>query len=223
MMRVTAFRARSAGSSRRRRWIASPRRDCATRSSLLCALLADAGGANHRAQPSLVGTASAVSWPPASRATIPSSVRRTAPSARSCAATAMTPPVRKEPQHSGLSRKRVGAVRPMAVGVGFDYFYGFMGGESDQCTLTCFAIIPRFSRGSASPVTNLITDMADDAIRHISAVNASAPNKPFFCYYVPGATIRRTTQPRNGSRSSKASLTWAMKSCARKSSPTRSG
>jgi arylsulfatase len=35
---------------------------------------------------------------------------------------------------------------------------------------------------------NLITDMADEAIRYMSSLNAAAPDKPFFLYYVPGGT-----------------------------------
>ena len=35
---------------------------------------------------------------------------------------------------------------------------------------------------------NLITDMADDAIRYMKELNAAAPDKPFFLYYVPGGT-----------------------------------
>src|SRR4029079_5014152 len=35
---------------------------------------------------------------------------------------------------------------------------------------------------------NLITDMADNAIDYMNQLNASAPDKPFFVYYVPGGT-----------------------------------
>src|SRR6185437_9158009 len=34
----------------------------------------------------------------------------------------------------------------------------------------------------------LITDMADDAINYMNGLNAAAPEKPFFVYYVPGGT-----------------------------------
>ena len=89
---------------------------------------------------------------------------------------------------------------------------------------TCSAIIPRSFRGSASQDYNLTTDLADEAIKHMRDLNAAAPDKPFFLYYVPGGTHSpHQPKPRNGSRSSKASSTWAMKSCATRSSPTRSG
>jgi arylsulfatase A-like enzyme len=35
---------------------------------------------------------------------------------------------------------------------------------------------------------NLTTDLADDAIKYLSDLNASAPDKPFFLYYVPGGS-----------------------------------
>jgi arylsulfatase len=39
------------------------------------------------------------------------------------------------------------------VGMGFEYFYGFMGGETDQWTPYLFRTPPRSSRGSVSPAT----------------------------------------------------------------------
>ena len=39
------------------------------------------------------------------------------------------------------------------IGMGFEYFYGFMGGETDQWTPYLFRNTPRSSRGSASPAT----------------------------------------------------------------------
>jgi arylsulfatase A-like enzyme len=38
------------------------------------------------------------------------------------------------------------------------------------------------------PGYNLTTDLADEAIAHMKKLNASAPDKPFFVYYVPGGT-----------------------------------
>jgi arylsulfatase A-like enzyme len=34
----------------------------------------------------------------------------------------------------------------------------------------------------------MITGMADDAIQHLKQLNAAAPDKPFFLYYVPGGS-----------------------------------
>ena len=71
-------------------------------------------------------------------------------------------------------------------GMGFDYFYGFMGGESDQWTPYLFRdhtqIFPWIGRSDY----NLITDMADEAIKYMRDLDAVAPEQPFLVYYVPG-------------------------------------
>jgi arylsulfatase len=73
-------------------------------------------------------------------------------------------------------------------GMGFDYFYGFMGGESNQWTPYLFRDHTQITPWAGKPGYNLITDMADDAIRYMKELNAAAPDKPFFLYYVPGGT-----------------------------------
>jgi len=73
-------------------------------------------------------------------------------------------------------------------GMGFQYFYGFMGGESDQWTPYLFRDHTPVYPWIGKPGYNLVTDMADEAIRYMKELNASAPEKPFFVYYVPGAT-----------------------------------
>jgi len=73
-------------------------------------------------------------------------------------------------------------------GLGFDYFYGFMGGETDQWTPFLFRDHSPVFPFVGKPGYNLTTDLADDAIKHIREINASAPDKPFFVYYVPGGT-----------------------------------
>src|SRR5882724_5893786 len=74
------------------------------------------------------------------------------------------------------------------LGMGFQYFYGFMGGETDQWTPYLYQnttpIFPWIGRKDY----NLITDMADEAIKYMSSLNAAAPDQPFFLYYVPGGT-----------------------------------
>lgn len=73
-------------------------------------------------------------------------------------------------------------------GMGFDYFYGFMGGESDQWTPWLFRDHTQIFPWNDDPSYNMITGMADDAIDYLRQVDATAPDKPFFMYYVPGAT-----------------------------------
>ena len=73
-------------------------------------------------------------------------------------------------------------------GMGFDYFYGFMGGETDQWTPYLFRDHTQVFPWIDKPGYNLTTDLADDAIKYMSGLNAAAPDKPFFLYYVPGGT-----------------------------------
>jgi arylsulfatase A-like enzyme len=74
------------------------------------------------------------------------------------------------------------------VGMGFQYFYGFMGGETDQWTPYLFQNTTQIFPWIGKPGYNLTTDMADEAIKYMSSLNAAAPDKPFFVYYVPGGT-----------------------------------
>ena len=73
-------------------------------------------------------------------------------------------------------------------GMGFDYFYGFMGGETDQWTPYLFRDHTQVFPWVGKSGYNLTTDLADDAIRYMNSLNAAAPDKPFFVYYVPGGT-----------------------------------
>jgi arylsulfatase A-like enzyme len=73
-------------------------------------------------------------------------------------------------------------------GMGFQYFYGFMGGETDQWTPYLFRDHTQIFPFVGKPGYNLTTDLADEAIKHMRDLNASAPDKPFFLYYVPGGT-----------------------------------
>jgi arylsulfatase A-like enzyme len=74
------------------------------------------------------------------------------------------------------------------VGMGFEYFYGFMGGETDQWTPYLFRNQTQIFPWLDKPGYNLITDMADEAIKHMGELDAAAPDKPFFVHYVPGGT-----------------------------------
>jgi arylsulfatase len=74
------------------------------------------------------------------------------------------------------------------IGMGFDYFYGFMGGETDQWTPFLFQNMTQIFPWIGKPGYNLTTDLADEAIAHMRRLNAAAPDKPFFVYYVPGGT-----------------------------------
>ena len=73
-------------------------------------------------------------------------------------------------------------------GMGFEYFYGFMGGETDQWTPYLYKDHTQIYPWIGKKDYNLTTDMADEAIRYLNDLNSAAPDKPFFLYYVPGGT-----------------------------------
>jgi len=73
-------------------------------------------------------------------------------------------------------------------GMGFEYFYGFMGGETDQWTPYLFRDHTQIEPWIGKPGYNLITDMADEAIDYLRQLDAASPDKPFFLYFVPGGT-----------------------------------
>jgi arylsulfatase A-like enzyme len=73
-------------------------------------------------------------------------------------------------------------------GMGFDHFYGFMGGETDQWTPFLFRDQTQVFPWVGHPGYNLTTDMADDAINYMRGLSNAAPDKPFFIYYVPGGS-----------------------------------
>src|SRR5271168_1587167 len=73
-------------------------------------------------------------------------------------------------------------------GMGFDYFYGFMGGETGQWTPYLFRDHTQITPWIGRPDYNLTTDLADEAIKYLGDLNAAAPDAPFFLYYAPGGT-----------------------------------
>ncbi len=83
---------------------------------------------------------------------------------------------------------QVGPFDRWPVGMGFDYFYGFVGGDTSQWEPNLFRQTTAIRPYLGNPKWNLITAMADDAIGHIKMLNEVDPKKPFFVYYVPGAT-----------------------------------
>jgi arylsulfatase A-like enzyme len=70
---------------------------------------------------------------------------------------------------------------------GFDKFYGFLGGETNQWA-------PYLYDGDAQvelpndPKYHFMTDMTDKAVAWLKYQKALTPDKPFFIYFAPGAT-----------------------------------
>lgn len=74
------------------------------------------------------------------------------------------------------------------TGLGFDYFYGFVGGETDQFYPALFRnTVPVEAPRSPSEGYHLTTDLADDCIAWMRTQKAIAPDRPFFVHFAPGA------------------------------------
>jgi arylsulfatase len=83
---------------------------------------------------------------------------------------------------------QVGPFDRWPVGMGFEYFYGFVGGDTSQWQPNLFRNTSPIYPYVGKAGWNLTTAMADDAIHWLKQTNEIAPEKPFFCYYVPGGT-----------------------------------
>jgi arylsulfatase A-like enzyme len=80
-----------------------------------------------------------------------------------------------------------GPLHRWPLGRGFERFYGFLGGETNQW----YPDLTRDNTPTQPPSTpeegyHLSEDLADEAIRYIVDAHVNAPEKPFFMYYAPG-------------------------------------
>jgi arylsulfatase A-like enzyme len=74
-------------------------------------------------------------------------------------------------------------------GGGFEYFYGFIGGEANQWYPTLYeGTTPIEVKRTPEEGYNLMEDMTDKAMAWISQEKSLAADKPFFVYFAPGAT-----------------------------------
>jgi len=70
---------------------------------------------------------------------------------------------------------------------GFDKFYGFIGGETNQWAPKIYDGVTEIETPK-TPNYHFTTDMTDQAISWIKAQQALTPDKPFFTYFATGAT-----------------------------------
>ncbi len=73
------------------------------------------------------------------------------------------------------------------TGSGFDKFYGFIGGETNQWAPAIYDGVTRVEPPQ-TPGYHFTTDMTDKAISWVSAQQSLTPDKPFYLYFAPGAT-----------------------------------
>jgi arylsulfatase A-like enzyme len=74
-------------------------------------------------------------------------------------------------------------------GGGFEYFYGFIGGEAHQWYPSLYeGTTPVEVKKTPEEGYHLVDDMTEKAINWIGQEKALMPDKPFFVYFAPGAT-----------------------------------
>jgi arylsulfatase A-like enzyme len=69
---------------------------------------------------------------------------------------------------------------------GFDKFYGFIGGETNQWDPVIFDGVTKVAKKD-DPDYHFTTDMTNEAIKWVKFQQAMTPEKPFMIYYAPGA------------------------------------
>ncbi|MGB7550217.1 MAG: arylsulfatase, partial [Chromatiaceae bacterium] len=73
-------------------------------------------------------------------------------------------------------------------GMGFEYFFGFVGGDASQWQPNLYRNTTAIYPFEGKPGWNLTTAMADEAIQYMKELKEIAPDKPWLVYYVPGGT-----------------------------------
>ncbi len=94
----------------------------------------------------------------------------------------------KDHNTPAFAASQVGPFDQWPTGMGFEYFYGFVGGDANQWQPNLFRNTTQIYPFEGKPGWNLTTGMADDAIDYLNRINQTMPDKPFFIKYAPGAT-----------------------------------
>lgn len=82
----------------------------------------------------------------------------------------------------------VGPFDRWPTGRGFEYFYGFQGGETSQWEPNLFRnTTPVEPPSTPEKGYHLDKDLANEAIKWIGKQKSVAPQKPYFMYYAPGS------------------------------------
>jgi arylsulfatase A-like enzyme len=83
----------------------------------------------------------------------------------------------------------MGPFRQWPTGMGFEYFYGFIGGEAHQYYPAIYeGTIPVEPDKTPEEGYHFTEDMTDKAVKWVRQQKALMPHKPFFMYFAPGAT-----------------------------------
>jgi arylsulfatase A-like enzyme len=71
-------------------------------------------------------------------------------------------------------------------GLGFEYFYGFLGGDCDQWQPDMFENTKPVQPAVGNPDYIMDRDLADNAVNYIRRHQSISPQRPFFAYYCTG-------------------------------------
>ena len=146
-----------------------------------------------------------------------------APWPRSCSSTATRPPSSASATRCRCGRPaRWGPYRQWPTGMGFEHFYGFLGGETNQW-------YPALYEGT-TPVEPPKTpeegyyfndDLTDKAIGWIRQQKSLMPDKPFFAYFAPGATHAPHHVPKEWADKYRGRFDQGWDRCGRRPSPAK--
>ncbi len=96
----------------------------------------------------------------------------------------------------GHERSEAGPFDAWPTGIGFEYYYGFPYGDSDQFSPNMYRGIQRVPQDEA-PGKLVDERLADDIIRYVHNQKAGNPDKPFLIYLSPGSTHAPHQAPRD--------------------------
>ena len=100
----------------------------------------------------------------------------------------------RPPLANGITRrlKRSRSAGPFdrwPTGLGFEYFYGFMGAAVSQWEPTLYRnTTPVEPPATPAQGYHLTTDLTDEAIRWVHTHESLTPQRPYFLYFATGAT-----------------------------------
>ena len=83
----------------------------------------------------------------------------------------------KDHNTPAFAASQVGPFDQWPTGMGFEYFYGFVGGDANQWQPNLFRNTTQIYPFEGKPGWNLITGMADDAIDYLNRINQTMPGQ----------------------------------------------
>ena len=98
--------------------------------------------------------------------------------------------VRQEPNVPDWRSSQAGPFDLWPTGLGFEYFYGFIGGDTSQWAPALYEKNKPIEPPHDDPNYFFEKAMADHAIARMRMLHAVAPDKPWLAYYAPGMARR---------------------------------